>query len=172
MVKVVRFVKNVTIILFMLILGLAYYELSDRSAPVTVYIDSGSKQVYQIHPELLFYSAALFMVLANVLISWVAKLTPHLPFKKMNLPNKDFWFRNKETENKLKDVFVVWVYGFALIINTLVILIVGKIWFVNRSIGGQLYEYGLLALGFLLALLLWIGFIFYRLRIRREEFIR
>ncbi len=171
MVNVIKLVKNATILLFVVLLGMAYYELSDRGAPVTVYRATDGSSLAAIDHHTFFYVAAGFMVISNLLIAMIARVMQEMPLEKFSIPERDFWLEDTDRKAKLREVFVVWIYGFALIINTLVITGVVKIWFTNRGMGGQLYEYGLMALVFLVALVGWIAFIFYRLRIRREEFL-
>lgn len=171
MVLLVRFVKNITILAFIVLLGMAYYELSDRSASVVVYKDAANNPVMSTTANTYFYASSIFFIVINILISILVKVVRSLPLENFNLPNRDFWAENETRTEKLHGIFSTWIYGLALIVNVLIITCVVKIWFINRGIGGQLYEYGLLALSFVIALGIWFGFIFYRLRIRREEFI-
>lgn len=171
MVILIRFVKNITILGFIILLGLAYYELSDRSAEVVVYRDAAKNPALSTSSNVFFYIASILFIVSNILISVLVKVVRGLPLHKFNLPNQDFWSANRERIEILHDIFTSWIYILALIINSLIIACVLKIWFTNRGMGGQLYEYGLLALAFLIAIGFWIGFIFYRLKIKREEFI-
>jgi RsiW-degrading membrane proteinase PrsW (M82 family) len=169
--KVARFIKNVLIGGFIVILSLAYYELSDRFAPVTLFRDPYGHSVFETDHNTFFYVAFIFFMVLNILISLIANLTKSMPLSRLRVPNRDFWLKDADSQEHLRVVLVAWVYGFAIILNAFMIILTAKIWFVNRSIGGQLYEYGLLALTLVLLLLVWIGFIFYRLRIRRAEYI-
>jgi hypothetical protein len=169
--KVVRFLKNVLIVGFIVILGLAYYELSDRFAPVTLFRDVYGHSVFETDHHTFFYVAFIFFMVLNILISLIAKIFREMPLNRLRVPNRDFWFKDTDSQAQFRTVIVAWIYGFAVILNAFLTILAAKIWFVNRSIGGQLYEYGLLSLTLVLLLLVWVGFIFYRLRIRREEYI-
>lgn len=170
--KITRFVKNVTILIFVLALGLAYYEFSDRNATVVVVIDSQSNPIFGITSETFFYTFTIFFALINVLISTIVQLTKKFPLNRINwIPNQDFWFSSTERYIKLQQALVSWIYGFALIINALVIFLIVKIWMANRNTGGYLWEYQVAILLFLVGIIAWIGFLIYRLRLRREEYI-
>lgn len=169
--KIIRFLKNFLILVFVIILFLAYYELTERFAPVTLYRDKFGHSIASTDPNTYFYTFFAFFIVINLLISMIAKITKQFPLEKIRLPQRDFWKQDKAHIQSLHIVFEAWIYGFALIINTFMIILAAKIWFVNRSIGGQLWEYGLMALTLIIILLIWIGFIFYRLSIKREEYI-
>lgn len=169
--KITRFVKNVLVLGFVLVLGLSYYELADRVAPVVLTKAPDGSTLMSTTASTYFYASAGFVVLTNILFSIMAKSVANMPLHHLPISNADFWRQDEEHKERLKDVFMTWIYGFPLILNAFMTLLIAKIWFVNRQIGGQVYEYGLLTVGLLLVLFLWIGFLFYRLRIRREEYI-
>jgi hypothetical protein len=169
--KIIRFLKNFLILAFVIILFLAYYELSERFAPVTLYRDKFGHSIASTDPNTYFYTFFGFFILINLLISSIARITQQFPLEKIRIPNQDFWQQDKAHIQRLHDVFEAWIFGFALILNVFMTILAAKIWFVNRGIGGQMWEYGMMALSLVLILLIWIGFIFYRLRIRREEYI-
>ncbi|MCU0447305.1 MAG: hypothetical protein MUE85_20610 [Microscillaceae bacterium] len=169
--KVVRFVKNVLILGFLVILSMAYYELADRFAPVTLYRDAYGHSAFATDHHTFFYVSFLFFIILNMFISMIAKIVREMPLGRLQVPHRDFWLKDSDSQDRLRAVLLAWVYGFAVILNAFLTILTAKIWFVNRSIGGQLYEYGLLSLTLVVLLGIWIGFIFYRLRIRREEYI-
>ncbi|MDX2301658.1 MAG: hypothetical protein NW226_02605 [Microscillaceae bacterium] len=169
--KITRFVKNTLVLLFLILLLMAYYDIRDIGEQVTVYRDTTGKGLGTINPDWFFYAPLIFLILLNVIISRIARMVGDFPLQKLNLPQKDFWFEDAEREEKLEVVLKTWVYGFALIFNILFVVLISQIWMAHRGLGGQLYQYGLILVVFTVVLLGWIGFIFYRLRLRKEEFI-
>ncbi len=169
--KVVRFFKNVSILLFVVLLVLSYMELSDRSTTLVLYRDADGGHQFRVSVDTYFYASSAIVIFSNFILSMVVMQLQRLPMHRMEMPEVDFWRASPERKERLKDIFRVWIYGFAIMINVVVITCVGKIWFVNRGIGGKLSEYGWILFGFVLAFLLWFGFIFYRVRVRKEEYI-
>lgn len=168
--KIIRFLKNLLLGGFVVILGLAYYELVDKSTPVALYVDSNKKPLVQVSLDVFFYVPMFFMVLLNVFIALIVRVFKQIPIKNINITNKDFWHADEDRQELLQKMFVAWIYGFALITNFFVTMIVAKTWFVNRGIGGQLWEYGVISICFLSLMLIWLFGMFYRLKLRREEF--
>ncbi len=168
--KIIRFLKNLLLGSFVVMLCLAYYELLGKSIPVTLYVDANKKSLAQISVDMFFYVPAVFMVLINVLISLVVRVFKKIPIEKLKVSNADFWNEDKDRQELLQKIFVAWIYGFALLVNFFVVMLVGKTWFVNRGIGGELWEYGVMSICFLLLFSIWLFGIFYRLKLRREEF--
>ncbi len=173
--KVLRFLKNVLVVGFMAILGLSYYELSGKDSPVTLCVLADKTPIYRIDVAYFFYVPMLFMVVFNVILSLWAGVFKKFPLDKLpSFPNKKYWINQKENEREkheqLRRIFVSWVYGFGVIINAFVTLLVAKLWFVNRSIGGELWEYQMLSVTFVVLIVGWIGYLFYRLSLKREDF--
>ncbi|TAE75830.1 MAG: hypothetical protein EAZ85_01495 [Bacteroidetes bacterium] len=168
--KIIRFLKNLLLGSFVVMLGLAYYELVDKTTPVTLYLDANKKPLMKISVDMFFYVPAVFMVLVNVFVSMIVRIFKQIPVQRLKVANADFWNEDEDRRELLQKIFVAWIYGFAFIINFFVTMIVGKTWFVNRGIGGQLWEYGVISLCFLSLMLVWLFGIFYRLKLRREEF--
>jgi hypothetical protein len=169
--KVLRFVQLITMLIFVFALGVAYFEIADdRSGKmVTLYTDAPG--ISQIAPNTFFYTATGIFVGFNLLILLVAKIFQSFPLQKLPIPHKEFWLKDRDTRRKLYEVFDSWFIGLALILNVFMVVLIIKIWLVNRNQGGRTYEYGFFVAGLLVALLVWIGFIFYRLRVKREDFI-
>jgi hypothetical protein len=173
--KILRFLKNVLVVVFIAVLGLSYYELSNKDSPVTLCITADKIPIIRISVEYFFYIPMLFIIVFNIIISLWANVFRKFPLDKLpNFPNKKYWLAKKEDERtkheQLRKIFVSWVYGFGVIINAFVSLLVGKLWFVNRSIGGELWEYQMLSITLIVLILLWIAYLFYRLSLKREEF--
>lgn len=171
MIQITRILKNLLIAICLLLLGFGYYELSDRTGLVTLYKDSKGNPLGLIDTDMFFYIPGIFVVVINVLISMMAKLMAMMPFEKLNIPNKDYWMEDEDHRERLNEIMISWVYVLAIIINIFCAILIIKVWFTNRNVGGQPYEYGLLSLTFLLVMLGWGVFPFYRLRIRKEEII-
>ena len=169
--KLTRFLKNTLIAGFIVILLLAYYDVKDIGLPVTIYRDAAGESLQEVPIDWFFYVPVVFLVLTNILISWIAKLIDAFPLKKLNIPNKSFWFEDRDRIEKLEIVLKSWVYGFAIILNLLFVVLITQVWMTNRGLGGQLYQYGLITLVFVMIFSGWIAFIFYRLRLKKEEFI-
>ena len=169
--KLTRFLKNILIVGFIGILLFAYLDFRDIGKPVTLYRDAVGQSMQEVPVDWFFYAPVIFLIVLNILISWMSKMIDGLPLKKLNLPNKAYWFEKEDRSEQLEVVLKSWIYGFAIIINLLFIVLITQIWMTNRGLGGQLYQYGLITLVFVLIFSGWIGFIFYRLRLNREEFI-
>jgi hypothetical protein len=171
--RLLKFLQIVTAFIFAIALGFSYYEMSDDKTGklVTLYTNAEGNPLAQLEPGTYFYSIAGFFVIFNILIALLIKTLESFPLSRLKLPNAEFWFRNSQSERKLHEVFESWLMGLILIMNAFLTVMAVKIWLVNRNQGGQLYEYGFFVMILLLALLLWFGFIFYRLRIKREDFI-
>ena len=169
--KLTRFLKNILILGFIGLLIFAYLDFRDIGKPVTLYRDATGQSLQEIQADWFFYVPVVFLIVLNILISWTAKMIGGLPLKKLNLPNKAFWFEEEDRSEQLEVVLKSWIYGFAIIINLLFVVLVTQVWMTNRGLGGQLYQYGLITLIFVLVFSGWIAFIFYRLRLNREEFI-
>lgn len=170
MLKVTRFFKNITVLAFVVVLSLAYYELTDLTSPVVLYRDVTGKSLASTNSDVFFYGFSIFLIVLNVLISIIVRLMREIPLQKMKVPKADFWLSDKQHIEKLRDVWSVWFYGLVLLINIFIIFCVVKIWFINRGQGGQAWEWGLTLAVFVLGLLAWGGFLFYRLRLRRLDF--
>lgn len=170
MLKVTRFFKNTTVLAFVVVISLAYYELTDLTSPVVLYRDVTGKSLANTSSDVFFYGFSVFLILLNVLISIIVRLMRDMPLQKMKVPQADFWLSDKAHVEKLREVWSVWFYGLALLLNVFVIFCVVKIWFINRGQGGQVWEWGLTLAVFIIGLLAWIGFMFYRLRLRRFDF--
>jgi hypothetical protein len=170
MLKVTRFFKNATILVFVVALGLAYYELTDLTSPVVLYRNTIGKSLATINSDVFFYGFSIFLIVMNILISIIVKLMNQMPLQKIKVPNADFWFSDAFHISKLRDVWSVWFYTLAILINLFLIFCVVKLWLINRGQGGQLWEWGVTLLVFFMVLITWGGFIVYRLRLRRVEF--
>ncbi len=170
MLRVTRFFKNATVLVFVVVLGLAYYELTDLSSPVVLYRDTAGKSLSSTSSSVFFYGFSIFVITMNVLISVIVKLMQEMPFQKMRVPHADFWLSDAFHVGKLRDVWSVWFYTLALLLNLFMMFCVVKLWLINRGQGGQLWEWGVTLAAFFVVLLTWAGFIFYRLRLRRVEF--
>lgn len=173
--KILRALKNVLVVCFVAILGLSYYELSNKDSPVTLCVLADKTPISRIDVEYFFYVPMLFMVVFNVILSLWANVFKKFPLDKLpNFPNKKYWLAQKENEREtheqLRKIFVSWVYGFGVIINAFITILTAKLWFVNRNIGGELWEYQMLSVTFVSLIALWIGYLFYRLSLKREEF--
>lgn len=150
----------------------AYFDIKDIGSQVVLYRDSEGNRLQEIQTDRFFYAPIIFLIVFNVIISRIARMVDDFPLKKLNLPQKDFWFEHVDRVQKLEVVLKTWIYGFGLIFNALFVVLIAQIWLTNRGLGGQLSQYGWIMLVFLVILGGWISFIFYRLRIRREEFIQ
>jgi hypothetical protein len=111
------------------------------------------------------------MVLVNVLISLIVRTFKKLALEKINfIPHKNYWLADEDKKEVLEKILLAWIYGYALIINFFIDLLVAKIWFVNRSIGGELWEYSVMFACFLLVFFVWAFGIKYRLGLQRDEY--
>jgi hypothetical protein len=168
--KMIRFLKNLLLGAFIIILCLAYYELADSTTAIKLYVDSNKKPLATTSADVFFYVPAIFMIVLNMLISTIVRVFKQIPIKNIKVINAEYWHADEERQEILQKILVSWIYGFALIINFFVVMLVTKTWFVNRGIGGQSWEYGVMGISFLLILGTWLFGIFYRLRLNREEF--
>jgi hypothetical protein len=171
MVRVLRFFKIFTFITFVIAIAICYYEVTNDNRNIVLYTNALGRALYAVSPSEFFYAFGGFLLLFNILLGFVANLLRSYPLSQLPVPNKDFWLRDKSTRKNLVDVFETWVHSLAIILNIFAAILAAKIWLINRKQGGELQEYGYFVLGLLLLLCLWAGFIFYRLRLRREEFI-
>lgn len=171
MLKVIRFVKIVTMFLFIVALCIPYFEVSNDSRMMILYTDIEKRPLLRVEPSWFFYFSAAFFILLNILISSVSRLLKKYPLSKIPLPNRDFWLKDADSRQNLREVLQSWIQFLAVILNSFLVVLMVKIWLVNRMQGGQPHEY----LYFVMALggifLFWVGFILYRLRLKKAEFI-
>jgi hypothetical protein len=172
MLKVIRFVKVVTMLLFLVALAIPYFEVTNDSRMMIMYVDAEKRPLLRIDPTLFFYTSAGFFVLLNLLISLVSRTLNQYPMSKIAVPNRDFWLKDAEARQNLREVLQSWVQFLAIILNAFLIVLMVKVWLVNRMQGGQPHEYLYFVFGLMGILILWFLFIVYRLRIKRVEFVR
>lgn len=172
MLKVIRFVKVVTMLLFLVALAIPYFEVTNDSRMMIMYVDAEKRPLLRIEPTLFFYISAGFFVLLNLLISLVSRTLNQYPMSKIPVPNRDFWLKDTEARQNLREVLQSWIQFLAIILNAFLIVLMVKVWLVNRTQGGQPHEYLYFVFGLMGILILWFLFIVYRLRIKRVEFIR
>jgi hypothetical protein len=171
MAKLVRFIKNVSIIACMIVLGVSYLDIKDLGVLVKLYLDAQNRALLQTDAQTYFFSVVVLLVLLNVPISMIARFLRGVPISKFNIPNKAFWTESEDRKLKVQSIFLLWVYSLALIINMVLFFTVLKIWAINRGIGGQLGDYAIILVTFLIALIIWIAYIALRLRIPKEELV-
>ncbi|NJL12010.1 MAG: hypothetical protein HC913_02710 [Microscillaceae bacterium] len=169
--RVVRFFKNVTILVFLLALSLSYYELSDMTTPVLIYKSTGNIGAFSIDNHTYFYVPSIFLVLVNVLLALLVRVLRGVPLARLPIPQKAFWLSTPALRQQLREVLMTWIYSLAIIINVFLTVMLVKVWMVNRNQGGEAFEYLWFLLIFLVFFTAWLGFIIYRLRLTREEFI-
>jgi len=106
MLKVVNFLKLLSIILFLVILLLVYAYL-----PIMVSLDPGSSGL-ELHKETFFYSMIGIFVIVNIVMLGVQKLT----------------------ENKISGIDAqAWARGAAFVVNIYFTLLIGFIGVINNS---------------------------------------
>ncbi len=171
MLRVIRFFKAVSMCLFIASLGVVYYEITNDSKMVMLYSDTQGRALFRIEPALFFYASAGFFILLNLLISAAVQLVGKYPLSKLALPQRDFWLKDADSRDNLREVLQSWVHFLAIILNCFLVFLMIKIWLINRSQGGKPIEYLAYILALFALLTIWVGFIFYRLRLRKVEFI-
>jgi hypothetical protein len=172
MLKVIRFVKFFTMAMFIVALAILYFEVTNDSRMVILYTDIEKRPLLRIEPSYFFYFCAGFFILLNMLLSTTSNLLGRYPVSKLPLPNRDFWLKDQETRQNLREVLQSWMQFLGVVLNFFLAVLMTKIWLVNRMQGGQPHEYLYFVLGLIGILIVWFSFIVYRLRIRREEFVK
>lgn len=171
MLKVIRFVKIVTMILFVVALAIPYFEVANDSRMIVLYKDLEKRPILRIEPSWFFYISAGFFILLNMLISSVSNLIKKYPLSRLPLPHSAYWLQDADSRQNLREVLQSWIQFLAIILNAFLIVLMVKVWLVNRMQGGQPSEYMYFVWSLFGVLLAWGGFIFYRLRLKRVEFV-
>jgi len=159
-------------LLFILALITTYYEINNDSKMVMLYTGAKGAASLRVSPSMFFYIVGGFFVLLNLLVSGSVQALSHYPLSKMPVPQRDYWLQDADSRQNLREVLQSWMHFLAIILNIFLVLLLVKVWLINRTQGGKPEEYLYYVVGLIGVLAIWVGFIFYRLRLRKVDFIQ
>lgn len=167
--KVLRFVRNVSILIFLVVLGYAYYDMGDRKELITLFFDAEQYPVEMIHKNYFFYVPASFVIVLNILLAILTKTLRGIPLRLLPIAKKEYWRKEEETRLQARDIIESWLASFAIMFNGLTAWTVMHIWRMNRTLEGTASGYILFLVIGLLTLIAWSAYLPIRFRMIPTE---
>jgi hypothetical protein len=154
----IAFLKNMSLFTFVVVSLLIYAAL-----PETISLDYAPPF---FEKDYIFYGSVGFVIIFNLLMIAFVRLMRVVPASRMKMPHQDFWLENLQTRQAFYYVLQGWAYTFIAAINLFVSLLFWRIWHTNVMDK----NFQSLALFWYLGVaifIIWIVFIFMRLKIRK-----
>lgn len=167
--KVLRFIRNISMLVFLVILGYAYYDMGDRKELITLFFDVEQYPVEMIHKNYFFYVPASFVIVLNILLAILTKTLRGIPLRLLPIARKDYWLKEEETRLQARDILESWMASFAIMFNGLTAWTVMHIWRINRTLEGTASGYILFLVIGLLILIAWSAYLPIRFRLTQKE---
>ncbi|MES2389315.1 MAG: hypothetical protein V4543_15040 [Bacteroidota bacterium] len=104
-------------LLLLYVLFSTYAEMSP-----TVFLTHDRSQA-PVDRQLYFYGAAGIFLIYNILLFIIVRMVPFLPKKALVVPNKAFWFSDREHRKALNGVIQSWVFILSALINMLFLIL-------------------------------------------------
>ncbi|TAF67870.1 MAG: hypothetical protein EAZ55_02295 [Cytophagales bacterium] len=169
MVRVVRFIKIISLIAFLFILSLTYYDTSDKGEQIALYFAKAqSADAYSIEKNMYFYANAIFVLLLNFLISMAITVLRNFPLEMLSFPQKKYWTATPQHRKELYSFLENWCNVLAIAMNIFMMLLLYHIWQINRNLQGSQESYLLYVILLIVIVSTWALFLPIRLLFKKS----
>lgn len=163
----IKFLKIITIILFLVLLFIGYFYLPPNVA--IHYTEAGQPDGYIDKPT-FFYASGIFVVIFFTAVSLLARIIFSIPAKLFPMPNRNYWLTDQDTSNEFSEIVRDWLNSLTIIVNILASLCIYALLKINTAETAVADFRWILTAG-ILFLLGWILFLPLRLLIKKNSLI-
>ncbi|HAI75964.1 MAG TPA: hypothetical protein DCM08_06910 [Microscillaceae bacterium] len=140
---VLRLLRYLTMLIFIGFFLFSYYDMAERAGDQTIslYYLEENKPALKLDRTTYFYSAMAVFLGINLLFSLLRKFFKTTPPQLLPIFNRTFWNADPENRNKVQYILEGWLAFMGLAFNTLLIVLLAKVWTFNRELKGSHEEF-------------------------------
>lgn len=110
----IRFLKIISLLVFVLLLFVAYYYLPPQTA---IRFDEFEVAETYVDKATVFYASGLVILLFNMALSVLAKLIFSVPVKLFAFPNRTYWAADRENQREFHEIIRDWLNSLVALVN-------------------------------------------------------
>ncbi|MCS6821862.1 MAG: hypothetical protein NZ551_08325 [Microscillaceae bacterium] len=168
--KILSLVKNVSLFGALLVLVLAYSDLS-RNEVIHLYFNLYDVSQMSVSKDVFFYVPTSFIVVFNLLLIILTKVIKQAPVRMLPVAHKSFWLKDTQSQFYCREMFMSWLLSLGFWVNIGIIFFIVRVWKINRAMKGIESDYASLFYGSIVVLVIWLIAFLIRINLKKYELI-